>query len=118
MKYILFFVFIFLTGISFAQTFEVTTDTVMKGYYLPLDTNVTSFHLSINTGKKYTDTVVIGNQLSGFQVRKLSSLPVGSIVTYRNIFILENGQLKKSATIRYYIGRTNTINTVVKGPGD
>ncbi len=92
---------------SFSQ--GVKTDTVQRGYYVPLDSNVLSCKIGITPkGKKLQTYNLSGNKLPDSTIYNISHLEAGSVVIYSEITVLKKGVMEKANTVRYVIGNKNT----------
>ena len=92
---------------SFSQ--GVRTDTVQRGYYVPLDSNVLSCKIGITPkGKKLQTYNLTGNKLPDSTIYTISHLEAGSVVIYSEITVLKKGVMEKANTVRYVIGNKNT----------
>ncbi len=101
-------IFILLFSVEgFAQ--GVKTDTVQRGHYIPLDSNVMSCKIEITPfGKKLQMTTISGNKIPDTTISAISRLEKGSVVVYSEITVLNNGIAVKAPTVRYIVGNKNT----------
>jgi len=98
---------IFIAAISFAQ--NVKTDTVKRGCYIPLDSNVMSCKIGITpAGKKLQLTTISGNKIPDSTISVIGHLEPGSEVVYSELTVFNNGILQKASGVRYVIGNKNT----------
>lgn len=87
----------------------VKTDTVKRGYYIPLDSNMMSCKIGITPhGKKLQLTNNTGNRIPDSTIHTISYLEPGSVVVYSEITVLKNGILEKAPSVRYVVGSKNT----------
>ncbi len=106
-KILLLFVIAASTGL-FAQTSTVQTDTVLLGYYIPLDTNIVSCRVSIASGNISFDTMLRGNKLPSNLIYKISTASKETNILYHEISSSKNGKVVKSPNVRYAVGLKNT----------
>lgn len=106
-KFLLLLVVAASTGL-FAQTSTLKTDTVLLGYYIPLDTNVVSCRVSIIFGNISFDTLLRGNKLPANLIYKISTAHKGSIIHYHEISNSTNGEIVKSPDVHYVTGLKNS----------
>ena len=92
---------------------EIQTDTVMSGYYIPLDSNVISYTVTISSNGLVSGEKMIGSQLSPSLVYKITHLSPGATVTY-SFNISENGLIYPRPVIRYTIGKHNTTSKAIQ----
>jgi hypothetical protein len=94
---------------TFAQnSIGLATDTVMQGYYLPLDSNVISCKVSVIYDNISSDTVLQGNKLPAMLTRKICSMQKGTVVVYHELTIMKNSVMVQAPPVRYLIGSKNT----------
>lgn len=88
---------------------SVKTDTIKRGYYLPLDSNVMSCKIGITpAGKKLQMTTITGNKIPDSTIQVISHLEPGSVVIYSELTVHNKGILEKAPVVRYVIGSKNT----------
>lgn len=97
---------LFATGVN-AQALK--TDTVKRGYYIPLDSNVMSCKIEITpAGKEIQLTTISGNKIPDSTISVISHLEAGSVVVYSELTVFNNGLLEKAPSKRYVIGSRST----------
>jgi hypothetical protein len=92
---------------------KIQTDTVMTGYYIPLDSDVISYTVTISSNGLMFGEKMIGSRLSPSLVYKITHLSSGATVTY-SFNINENGLIYPRPVVRYVIGKHNSTSKAIQ----